>query len=334
MMSEAEGAARQVQNYAEVHFENLDGNQLMEPQKIFRAISEEYRIALPILNGYVLVNKPQRLSRLMGTEPAIIKLVYGRIGSLHVYHGLTDMTGELVSLKNGDQPDEVAPVQLPAVDEQHHYYVLDDEGLGERIDDVNHYQPNSPTAKTSLVSLTDEEKQKVDRMEHELSEGNNESILNIEDLKSELEKPMTESVSADDQEAQADDQPAQPAADDSQASQPKQPESQQATREAKRPAHLRPQYPNDNWPADQEPTQPQVDEPQSQQSSQQPSESQAATTTHQAHQATPITLLAQAFGLICHSLEEASNQQEIADLTQSADQLLAAIRTLTKLNND
>ncbi|MBV0931122.1 hypothetical protein KTE19_10520 [Lentilactobacillus sp. IMAU92037] len=333
-MSEAEGAARQVQNYAEVHFENLDGDQLMEPQKIFRAISEEYRIALPILNGYVLVNKPQRLSRLMGTEPAIIKLVYGKIGSLHVYHGLTDMTGELVPLKNGDQPDEVAPVQLPAVDDQHHYYVLDDEGLGERIDDVNHYQPNSPTAKTSLVSLTDEEKQKVDRMEHELSEGNNESILNIEDLKSELEKPMTESMSADEQQAQPDDQPARSSASDLQASQPKQPESKQATSEARRPVHLQPQYPTDNQPAAHEPNQPQVDEPQSQQSSEAPAtKSQAATAIHQAHQATPITLLAQALGLICQSLEATSDQQEIADLAQSAGQMLTAIRTLTKLNN-
>lgn len=168
-MAEAEGAARQAQNYAEIHFDSRDGDQIMEPLKIFRAISEEYRIALPILSGYVLVNRPQNLTRTMTTDPAIIKLIYGKIGSLHVYHGLTDMTGELIPLHNGDRPDTVASVKLPDVDDQHRYYAMDDEGIGDQIKDPSQYQPDNPTAKTSLVSLTDAEKQKVDRMERELS---------------------------------------------------------------------------------------------------------------------------------------------------------------------
>lgn len=192
MMSEAEGAARQAQNYAEIHFESRDGDQIMEPLKIFRAISEEYRIALPILNGYVLINKPQHLTRTMTSEPAIIKLVYAKIGSLHVYHGLVDMTGELIPLHNGDRPDQVAPVKLPDIDDDHHYYVMADEGIGDQVKDVDQYQPVDPAAKTSLVSLTAAEKQKVDRMERELSQGDNESILNIEDLKRELEEPAVD----------------------------------------------------------------------------------------------------------------------------------------------
>lgn len=71
-MSEAEGAARQVQNYAEIHFITRDGDEIIEPLKIFRAVSEEYHIALPILNGYVLVNKPQHLTRVMGVQPGVL----------------------------------------------------------------------------------------------------------------------------------------------------------------------------------------------------------------------------------------------------------------------
>lgn len=78
---------------------------------------------------------------------------------------------------------------------------------------------------------------------------------------------------------------------------------------------------------DQVPSQPQ------QQAQPQSSEPSTLRPQSSEHQPTPITLLAQALSLICKSLEEAEGQQEIADLAESAHQLLATIRTLTKLNN-
>lgn len=324
-MSEAEGTARQAQNYAEIHFVTRDGDQIIEPLKIFRAVSQEYHIALPILNGYVLVNKPQQLTHIMGAQPASIDLVYGKIGSLHVYHGLTDMTGELIPLTNGDQPDDVAPVKLPDVDDAHHYYEMDDEGIGDQIRDTNTYRPAIPTAKTSIVSLTDSEKAKVDRMEHELSEGTNDSILSIDDLKSELERP--------------DDEPAPSYENDSRMEQANQAVEQQdsdrhdLTNQAKEnvgsqtePSFMTTSQAVPTTEAEKPVTQATVRS--------QPESVQRESQTTGSRIESPEVLLAKALSLICQNLTDTDDKQKISGLTESAKQMLAAIKILTKLNND
>ncbi|GAX06414.1 hypothetical protein IWT25_01758 [Secundilactobacillus pentosiphilus] len=187
-MSEAEETAHKTQNYAEVHFETKSGEAIMEPLKIFRAIDATYQVATPILKGYVLVKKPDELTRKMTDTPAVIRLVYDRIGALQVYHGLTDVAGELITLKNGDKPDQVAPVELQDID-GHHYYVMTDDGLGEQIADPAHYQPGKPNAKTNLVSLTPAEKDKVDKMETELTIDPDGKLPDMDDLQESAEEP-------------------------------------------------------------------------------------------------------------------------------------------------
>ncbi|APR06890.1 hypothetical protein FAM21834_00616 [Lentilactobacillus parabuchneri] len=354
-MSEAEGAARQVQNYAEIHFITRDGDEIIEPLKIFRAVSEEYHIALPILNGYVLVNKPQHLTRVMGVQPAIINLVYGEIGSLHIYHGLTDMTGELIPLQNGDEPDQVAPVKLPDIDEDHHYYVMDEEGIGEEITKVNNYQPANPTSKVSLVSLTDAEKARVDKMERELSEGDNERILDFDNLKSELERPLDEfdddepdhespfgqATYPGDEEPEdesSDDQPATPENDQSEPS-PEQPDpTEQTQQQPSSPVESSSESTFEPNPAPQaEASSPQVPEAQAtnvQVTEAQPTDAAASQEPISTEpQPTPIKLLAHALRLISQSLADTNDPAAISGLTKSADQMLSAIRTLANLDH-
>lgn len=190
-MSEAE-EKHQGQNYAEVRFETKAGDTIMEPLKIFKAIDESYQVATPILKGYVLIKKPDELTRTMTTTPAVIRLVYDRIGTLQVYHGLTDVAGELITLRNSDQPDQVARVELPVIP-GHHYYVMTDDGLGEQVEDPMHFQPAEPNQKTNLVCLTPAEKNKVDEMETALTIDPDGKLSDLDDLRqpSEDTKPVS-----------------------------------------------------------------------------------------------------------------------------------------------
>lgn len=163
----AMSAQQHQQNYAEVYFETVAGRPLMEPLKIFRLIGETYQVATPILGGYLLVKRPEQLTLVMTTEMATLKLIYEPIGQLRLYHGLTDVIGENIPLENGEQPDQVKPVQLPAVTDSR-YYVMTADGISETIQDAAAYQPKQPTHRISIVCLSTAEKKQLDAVEEEL----------------------------------------------------------------------------------------------------------------------------------------------------------------------
>lgn len=294
-MSEAEEKQHQSQNYAEVRFETKSGDAIMEPLKIFRAIDQTYQVATPILKGYVLVKKPDELTRTMTKTPAIIRLVYDRIGTLHVYHGLADVAGELITLKNSDKPDQVAPVKLQEIPE-HQYYVMTDDGLGSQIDDPTHFQPKKPNHKTNLVSLTLDEKEKVDEMETELTIDPNGKLPDLDDLhglSDEPEKVSSSSEDTIDKHFSSRSEQFDTAENDETA------EENRASR-----SHVEPDLEvpllHDN---------PKVSE-----------------------HASPATLLARALSLICDSMLEVDDPKKIEALTDSSKKLLDAIRTLTLLD--
>lgn len=168
MLDKETSRPKHSQNFAQVHFETRSGEAIMEPMKIFREIGEDYQIATPVLNGYVLVKSPSETTRQMTKKPVEIHLVYAKIGSLSVYHGLSDVTGERITLSNGKKPDQVKPVQLEDIAE-HRYYPMTDDGIGEQLESPEHYQPTDPTVNISLVSLTSSEKRRVEEMEAEFT---------------------------------------------------------------------------------------------------------------------------------------------------------------------
>lgn len=353
-MMEPEKASRHSQNYAEIHFETRSGDAIMESLKVFRTIGEQFRIALPILKGYVLVHRPQELVYTMQEQPTVIHLIYAKIGSLHVYHGLTDMTGELVPLSNSDQPDQIKSVQLPRINSDQFYFEMSDEGIGAQVANPEQYVPRDPTAETSLVSLTTTEKQRVDHMEAELSADDNESNLNIDALKDELasepNQPTThpqidlgnfapdvpeQPVSSEPRNQEPTTAKIAPAADLHIQAAPVSAAQQQPQPQAGQPQPVQPQpqvqpTPPQPTPAGQSPqsdTQ-RVDGQQPQPMQPTPSETAAQSNPEK----TPTTLLTEAFVMVSKDLTETADQQKIAKLAQSGQSLLAAIKTLAQLD--
>lgn len=321
-MSEAEDATRHAQNYAEVRFETRSGETIMEPLKIFRGIDESYQVATPVLSGYVLVKQPDQLTRIMTTTPTIIRLIYSKIGSLQVYHGLADMTGELITLHNSEQPNQVAPIELQVIPD-HDYYVMTDDGLRNRVKDPKRYRPEEPTGKSSLVSLTASEKDKVDEMEQALTidpEATLPSLDELQHIGAQPESLVDTGSKADDEylasthgdrdiaeavaavsavrafDHQADQLMQQPTQPDTPVTEPAETPQSLATKvEPKRPAHQRRRV-------------------------------------HYASEATPVTLLAQALALVGNNLVETDEVKTRKSLITSSQDLLSAMRTLTLIN--
>lgn len=341
-MMEPEKASRHSQNYAEIHFETRSGDAIMESLKVFRTIGEQFRIALPILKGYVLVHRPQELVYTMQEQPTVIHLIYAKIGSLHVYHGLTDMTGELVPLSNSDQPDQIKPVQLPRINSDQFYFEMSDEEIGAQVANPEQYVPRDPTAETSLVSLTTAEKQRVDHMEAELSADDNESNLNIDALKDELASEPNQPTTHPqiDLGNFAPDVPEQPASSESRNQQPTTakiaPAADLHTQAA--PISAAQQQPQPQvQPTPPQPTpagqSPQSDTQRGDGQQPQPMQPTPSETAAQSNpEKAPITLLTEAFVMVSKDLTETADQQKIAKLAQSGQSLLAAIKTLAQLD--
>lgn len=324
-MSEAQDATRHAQNYAEVRFETRSGETIMEPLKIFRGIDESYQVATPVLSGYVLVKQPDQLTRIMTTTPTMIRLIYSKIGSLQVYHGLADMTGELITLHNSEQPDQVAPIELQVIPD-HDYYVMTDDGLRNRVKDPKHYQPEDPAGKSSLVSLTLSEKDKVDEMEAALTIDPEAALPELEalhrgeELPVEQNETVTEPILAPDDEEMPSGHEDRDIAEAVAAVNAVRAFDQQAdqltTPTATAPSVMGPEKTPQSLATTFEPK-PVV---------------QKRRHVRYAGEATPVTLLAQALALVSDSLVEAEDAKTTASLISSSQDLLSAMRTLTLIN--
>lgn len=322
-MSEAQDATRHAQNYAEVRFETRSGETIMEPLKIFRGIDESYQVATPVLSGYVLVKQPDQLTRIMTTTPTMIRLIYSKIGSLQVYHGLADMTGELITLHNSEQPDQVASIELQVIPD-HDYYVMTDDGLRNRVKDPKHYQPEDPAGKSSLVSLTLSEKDKVDEMEAALTIDPEAALPELEalhrgeELPVEQNETVTEPILASDDEEMSSghgDRDIEEAVAAVNAVRAFDQQADQLTMEADTPT-MGPEVTPQPLATKFEPKQ----------------TTQKRRHVRYASEATPVTLLAQALALVSDSLVEADDAKTTASLISSSQDLLSAMRTLTLIN--
>ncbi|GAX06406.1 hypothetical protein IWT25_01750 [Secundilactobacillus pentosiphilus] len=141
------------QNFAEVYFQTAAGVELRNPLKIVRPVGESYQVSAPVIEGYLLISQPGPKTRIMGTSPAWLRLIYDRIGSLRIYQGLDDIIGEGIKLKNGAQPEQVAPVTLPAAPSKF-YFQVDETGIGEQVKNLSAFVPQEPTKQTSLLCLS------------------------------------------------------------------------------------------------------------------------------------------------------------------------------------
>lgn len=145
------------QNYAEIHYETPTGTELMEPIKIFRIIGELYRVATPILGGYVLVQRPKQLKFVMDEKSKVITLAYAPISTLRVFDGLDDIIGHEVKLINSDQSaDKVKPVQLAPVSGSH-YFLINGSNVGPQIQNPDSYVPEHPAEPTEIMSMSQDD---------------------------------------------------------------------------------------------------------------------------------------------------------------------------------
>jgi len=155
-MPDIRSSFRRNQKSIEFHFQTVAGVELMDPQKIFRATGESYRVETPVIEGYLLVSNPEPVNRIMGESSVSLELTYDRIGSVRIYQGTDDVIGEEIELLNSEQPNRVRPITLPDVSNKK-YYPMDEIGIGDAVVHTENFVPETPTKQTLLLCLTDDE---------------------------------------------------------------------------------------------------------------------------------------------------------------------------------
>lgn len=178
------------QNFVEVHFQTPAGAELMAPIKIFRSAGESYQIEAPVIDGYLLIHHPEPLTRTMGETSVLFKLIYARIGSLRIYQRLDDLIGESIKLKNSKYPDQIEPVELPAIPGKT-YYQVDEVGIGNQVENPKNFLPADSTRHAALLCLTDEDIQELGSTDLDVAH-----ILKLGGIKHSREESSLESVTS------------------------------------------------------------------------------------------------------------------------------------------
>lgn len=148
--------ARQ-QNAVTVIYRTRDGQQLIPPMKIFKAVGEAYEVATPVLSGYVLIDRPS-ITGTMSMDAQSIDLVYAPLGKIQILEGPTQELVKTIQLTNSQQASDSAPVELPPRRDASYFTWLTDH-LGDKIQEITAYHAEDPTAVTELISLTDKEEE-------------------------------------------------------------------------------------------------------------------------------------------------------------------------------